>query len=447
MATATGTAGGGGPWWAGSDGVTGGMVRGKLRDLAALYGVQLVTTLLPLLTVPFLARTLGPGTWGALAVAQAFGGLVGLLVDYGFELSATREAARVRDDRERLAELLAGVLGAKALLALAGLGLAGLAGALVPTLREHPALLWASVGWGLAQASGLLWFFQGLERVSKPALLDVGAKVGATAGILLLVRRPEDAWLVPALTGAATLLSAGAALRLAYREVPFRLPTLGSAAGTLRLGWTLFLFRGSAAFYSTASAFLLGLFVPTQAVGYYAGAERIVRAAQGLLAPLSRVLYPRFSRAAGAGVGATRALLPGGLRLMAGAGLGLSLLTWLAAPLLVGVLLGPGFEPAVPVLRALAALPLVIALNIVFGLLWLVPLGHDRAFNGTVAAGALVNAGLIVALVPPYGPLGMAWAVLLTEVAVGAALYALYRRTLRPARPAGTARSPEAVEG
>ena len=77
MATATGTAGGGGPWWAGSDGVTGGMVGGKLRDLAALYGVQLVTTLLPLLTVPFLARTLGPGTWGALAVAQAFGGLVG----------------------------------------------------------------------------------------------------------------------------------------------------------------------------------------------------------------------------------------------------------------------------------------------------------------------------------------------------------------------------------
>ncbi|UBV44315.1 oligosaccharide flippase family protein (plasmid) [Deinococcus taeanensis] len=410
--------------------------RRTARNIAALYGVQIATYLLPLLTVPFLARTLGPQAWGALAVAQAFGGMVGLLIDYGFDLSATREVARVQSDPARRAELLSGVLGARLLMTLIAAALTLLAQAAVPALN-HPLLLWAAVAWGAAQASNLMWYFQGVERVTRVAGLDVAAKVAVTAGILLLIRRPSDAWLVPALTAGAALLSNAWALRLAHRDTPFLWPSWSRALRTLRLGWSMFLFRGSAAFYSTASAFLLGLFVPVGLVGHYAGAERIARAVQGLLTPLNRALYPRFARAAGEGPAATRALLPAGLRLMGGAGAVLSAGTWLAAPLLVGVLLGPGFEPAVPVLRVLAALPLVIGVNMVFGLFWLVPLGHDRAFNLTVALGALLNAALIALLVPASGPLGMAWAVVLTEVLVGGGLYLLYRQTRRPAPARG----------
>ncbi|MVN87156.1 oligosaccharide flippase family protein [Deinococcus sp. HMF7620] len=402
------------------------------RNIAALYGVQLATYLLPLLTVPFLARTLGPQAWGALAIAQAFGGVVCLLVDYGFDLSATREVARAQDQPGRRAELLSGVLGARLLMTLGVAGLTLLAQATVPALHQ-PLLLWAAVAWGAAQAFSLLWYFQGLERLTRVASLDIAAKVAVTAGILLLIRRPADAWLVPALTAGATLLANAYALHLAHRDTPFLRPTWRRSWATLRLGWPLFLFRGSAAFYSTASAFLLGLFVPAGLVGAYAGAERIVRAVQGLLTPLNRALYPRFAQAAEAGPAPLQALLPRGLWLMGGVGAVMSAGTWLAAPLLVALLLGPGFEAAVPVLRALAPLPLVIGVNMVFGLFWLVPLGHDRAFNLTVAGGALLNAALIVALVPGGGPLGMAEAVLLTELLVGVALYLQYRQTLRPA--------------
>ncbi|MFC4637077.1 flippase [Deinococcus hohokamensis] len=410
--------------------------RRTVRNIAALYGVQIATYLLPLLTVPFLARTLGPQAWGALAVAQAFGGMVGLLVDYGFDLSATREVARVQDLPERRAELLSGVLGARVLMGVCVAALTLVAQALVPALHQ-PLLVWAAALWGVAQASNLMWYFQGLERVTRVAGLDVAVKVAVTAGILLLIRRPADAWLVPALTATATLLSNGYALWLAHRDTPFLWPTWRRTRSTLRLGWSMFVFRGSAAFYSTASAFLLGLFVPVGLVGFYAGAERIARAVQGLLTPLNRALYPRFARAAGAGPAAAQALLPRGLWLMGGAGAVMSAGTWLAAPLLVTLLLGPGFEPAVPVLRVLAALPLVIAVNMVFGLFWLVPLGRDRAFNLTVALGAGLNALLIVLLVPGHGPLGMAQAVVLTEVLVGAGLFGLYRQTLRPAPAPG----------
>jgi PST family polysaccharide transporter len=411
---------------------------GLLRNIAALYGVQIATFVLPLITVPFLARTLGPHAWGALAIAQAFGGLVGLLVDYGFDLSGTREVARDRDHPERRAELLAGVLGARLALMAVGVAVTLVAGQIVPALGD-PLLLWAAVAWGAAQALSLMWYFQGLERVTQVAGLDVAAKVAVTAGILLLVRRPADAWLVPALGAGAALVSNAYALWLAHRDTPFYRPTWRGTRHTLRLGWSMFVFRGSAAFYSTASAFLLGLFVPAQLVGYYAGAERIARAAQGLLTPLHRALYPRFARAAGEGRAALRQQLPGGLAVMGGAGLLLSVGTVLAAPLLVGVLLGPGFEASVMVLRVLAVMPVVIGVNMVLGLFWLVPLGLDRAFNLTVAGGALVNAALILLLVPPLGPLGMALAVLGTELLVGLGLYAQYRASRRSRAPRAAA--------
>lgn len=405
--------------------------RAFVQNVVALYGVHAVTYLLPLLTTPFLARTLGPAAWGLLAFTQAFAATLGLVVEYGFDLSATREVARAQSDRVRLAALLGGVTGAKALLALlAALG-ALAAQQLVPAFRAHPALLWAGVLWAMALASNVLWYFQGLERMKLVAVLDVAAKVLATAGIFALVRGPADAWRVPALQGAAALLSTAVAFTLAWRELPLARPRLREVTSALSLGWSMFVFRGSVSFYSTASAFLLGLFVAPQQVGYYAGAERIARALQGLLTPLSRAFYPRFSRAAGAGVEAARPLLAAGFRWMGLAGLGLSLAGLVGAPLMVALLLGSGFEASVPVLRLLAPLPFVIALNMVLGLFWLVPLGFDKAFNATIAGGALLNALLIVMFVPRFGALGMAASVVATEIAVGVRLYVLYRRTLR----------------
>ncbi|ADV65811.1 oligosaccharide flippase family protein [Deinococcus maricopensis] len=408
---------------------------GVLRNIIALYGVHLVTFVLPLLTVPFLARVLGPGAWGAVAFAQAFGALLGLLVEYGFDLAGARAVARDRDNPARLAALLGQITGAKLLLGAAALVIAVIAQQVVPALGAHPALLWASVALGLAQGASPLWFYQGLERLPRVAAVDVTAKAVGTVALLTLVRGPADAWLVPALAAAAATFSAAWGFTQAVRTVGIRTPTPGGIRDALRLGWTMFVFRGSAAFYSSASTFLLGLFVPATLVGYYAGAERLARAAQGLLQPLSRALYPRYSRAAQDGPRALQALLPHGARLMLAAGGALSAALLLGAPLLVRILLGTDFEPATPVLRVLAALPLLIGVNIVLGLFWLVPLGLDGTFNGTVALGALLNAALIVALVPHAGPLGMAVAVIATEVCVFALLARAYRRTRRTPPP------------
>ncbi|GMA13852.1 flippase [Deinococcus metallilatus] len=402
-----------------------------LSNLVALYGVHAATYVLPLLTTPFLARMLGPAALGLLVFAQAFGGLLGMLVQYGFDFSANREVARVRDDPARLADVLADVLSARLLLAVLAACLALIASAFVPMLHAHPALLWASVFWALAQASNMMWYFVGMERAAVASTLDVATKALATVGIFALVRGPADAWWVPVLNGGAALLSSALALRIAHRDVPMLRPSPGRAFAALKSGWSMFLFSAATSISATGSAFLLGLFVEPRLLGYYNGADRIARAFQGVLQPLNRALYPRFNRAAHSSLAEVRALLPTGLRLLGGIGLLLCLMVALGAPLWVRVLLGPEFAPAVPILRVLALLPLVVSINLVLGILWLLPLGLDRAFNTVVIGGTLLNALLIVLLVPTHGLLGMASAVVLGESAVFVGLLVVCRPTLR----------------
>jgi len=407
--------------------------RGLARNVASLYGVQFASYLLPLVTLPYLTRVLGVATWGLVAFAQAFGSYAGAGIEYGFHLSATRAVARNRDSRDELAGLVAGVMGAKAMLAAGAVILAVFLESWIPLFRENPVFLWAAVFWAVGQSFSMLWYYQGFERMRLVAVLDVAGKAAATAGIFILVHHPADGWKVLALQGGGSLLSVTVATALVYREVPFRLPTWRLVSNTLRMGWSMFLFQGSMSLYGAGNAFILGLFASPAAVGIYAGAEKLARALMGLLAPIHQSLYPRLSHLVQHNRPAANRLARSSMFLLTSAGVVLSLAAFLAAPWAVPLILGRSFAASVPVLEILAALPLLDALGTMFGVLWMVPLGLDRQFNRVILAGGVLNLVLAVVLAPRFAQLGMAAAVVATEVFVALALYlTLRRRKLSP---------------
>ncbi|HEX5413581.1 MAG TPA: oligosaccharide flippase family protein [Terriglobia bacterium] len=411
--------------------------RALARNMASLYGVQIANYLLPLVTIPYLTRVLGPSMWGLVAFAQAFGAYASIGIEYGFHLSATRAVAKNRGSVGELANLVAGVVGAKLLLAAGAVIVALCLGSWIPLFHAHPAFLWAAVFWAVAQSFSMLWYYQGIERMRLVALLEVAGKAAATAGIFAIVRHRADGWKVLALQGSGSLLSVVVATVMVYSEIAIILPTWPLVRDTLRMGWSMFLFRGSMSLYGAGNAFILGLFASPAAVGFYAGAERLARALMGLLVPVHQSLYPRLSSLVQHDPAAARRLARSSLFLMSTAGAVLSLAALLGAPWAVPLILGKNFVASVPVLQIMAALPLLDALGTSFGVLWMVPLGLDRQFNLVVMAGGLLNLVLAVVLAPQFAQLGMAAAVVATEVFIVLALYfVLYRRRLSLLVPA-----------
>lgn len=410
------------------------------RNAGSLYAVQLTSFLLPLLAVPYLARILGPEIWGLVVFAQSFALWLGLWVEYGFNLSATREVASGRTERDRVREVVAGVLGAKGLLVIPVL-LIGLIGVFaIPAFRREPLYLWLALLTAVAQGLSPLWYFQGVERMTFPAAVDVAAKTLTVVGIFLIVREPGHGWKVLALQGGWGLLGSGIAIAWMYREVGFAVPRLRNAVASLRMGWTMFLFRGSVSLYTTANAFILGMMAPTGQVAFFGGAEKLTKMLTALLSPVSQAFYPHLSKLADRELDRARVIARISFGLMVGMGLvGAVVLVWLA-PLWIRLVLGPQYGPAVPVLRILAiTVPLVAASN-VLGIQWMLPLRMDRAFNRIIMTAGVVNLVLAVLLVRPYGALGMAAAVVTAEglvtvamgIVVGVAGKGFWRRVPGP---------------
>jgi PST family polysaccharide transporter len=400
------------------------------HNVLALYGVQVGRKLIPLISIPYLARVLGPAGWGTVAFIAAMVELLVICIEFGFNISATREVARNRDNPATLGKVMAGVLGAQACLSTAGILLALAASRFLPLASKRPELLAAGLAYAVAQGFAPLWFFQGLERMRLAAALELSGKIAALVGLFVFVHGPSDDWKVLALTAVAPMLSTTVGLVLAYRTIPVELPSVSSVRNALRMGAPMFLFRSAESLYGVGNVFLLGLFTTPEIVGYFAAAEKIAKAAFGLLNPIREAIFPRLSHLAARGgeeAAAPLARLGAVVMISGGAVLGGGL--FLMAPVATKLLLGGEFAPAVEALRILAILPLLLSITYSVGFQWLLPFGKDAVINQIILAAGLTNVALSFLLARPYLHVGMAWAVVSSEALVAISMVAVVSRT------------------
>ena len=390
-------------------GVIAAVPSGVANNLFALYGLYCSSYLLALVTVPYLSRVLGPATWGMVAAVQSFSLCLLMCVEFGFSLSGTREAARARDDREALRDVLSAVQGAKLLLALLSCGVAPIVGQLLPLFRDHAAAFWWGVIWAVLQGSNLMWFFQGIERMRLVAGLDLAIRVVAVAATFVMVREPADAWRALALQAAASLVSLLVSLGLAWKITGFGFPRPTAVMQALRGGVNTFVPRNASFLYTIGNTFLLGFFARPEVVGFYAGADRICRAITGLLAPASEAVYPRISQIALCSQSRALRLARLSAIVMVSAGVVMGGMLFLFAPWLVRVMLGNGYSAAVEPLRILSILPPLVALRNVLGIHCMLPLDLERQLNAVVVTCGVFNIFLAILLAPRYGGIGMAW--------------------------------------
>ncbi|HRN53509.1 MAG TPA: oligosaccharide flippase family protein, partial [Gemmatimonadaceae bacterium] len=134
------------------------------RNAALLLAANAVSLLAPLITVPYVARVLGPAAWAPVLVAQAAIAWLVMVVDFGFDLSAVRAIA-AEPAADKRAQIVHQVQSAKLLLApIASLALAVIFVSL-PSLRGAWPLFAASLALVWMRGFEPLWYFLGRERV------------------------------------------------------------------------------------------------------------------------------------------------------------------------------------------------------------------------------------------------------------------------------------------
>jgi len=401
------------------------------KNAAALYAVQIAGYVAPLITLPLLARVLGAEEYGRVAFAQSFALWMSLMIEYGFNLSATRDIAKLRADREALARLVASVLGAKGVLVLVTLGLCGAALLLVSAFRERPVYL--AGAWLLSVANGMTpnWYFQGIERLAPAAAVNVFCRFLGVACLFVAIRGPFDGWKVLFIYAATAFLAHGINYAMLYREVEFRVPGAGDIVQGLRDGLGVFIMQLPGSILSVGNTFLLGLLAGPVAVAYYSGADRLIRPVLSLLWPLTVALLPHISSILQVRPDVARRAVVGSLVSTTVAAATGAFVLFFAAPYAVTAFLGPEYEISANVFRVLVLLlPITAAINVV-GYQWLVPLGYERILARVYMAAMLVNLSAAALLVPRLGVMGMACSVVAAESTVLLGAIAWARRLRR----------------
>ncbi len=391
--------------------------RRVLDNIVSLTGIQMVQYLLPLITFPYLTRVLGPANFGKVAFAVAFITYFQLITDYGFNLSATREISINRDDPDRVSHIYSSVMATKTILMCITFTAMVLIVVAVGRFRADLPLYIFTYGLVVGNLLFPVWFFQGVERMRYISILRIVSSLIYTALIFIIVRSPSDYIYVPLITSAGYIAVGVYSQRIVTREfgVEFTLPGIDDIRRQFREGWHLFISTLAISLYTTSNRFILGLLTGPAVVGYYAVAEDITRALQGLVSPISQAIYPYFARVHSEDRRRARLELRKILIIMAIFTFLFTVFVIFSAPTLVILLAGKSYSNSILLLQLMSFLFFIIGVNTVLGLLGMIALGYKKKFSRIILIAGIIHIPLIIALIFFKGAVGAALAVILTE--------------------------------
>ncbi len=380
--------------------------------------------LVPLITLPYLARTLGAQAFGDVALSFAVVTYFMLVTDWGFGWTASQQISRSVGDRDLTTKIFWDTLNAKlliggvSLLALSALTLS------VPMLRAISPLISFAALAIVANIITVNWCLQGLERLDLFASGSVVGKLATVPLILLLVQSPSDAWLSIFIQTGGLVLSGIFSLCLLARLNVVGRPVASLERTWLQIlkSWPNFISAAVANLYTTGNIIILGMLTSSTSVGLYSGADKIRHAAQGVISPIGMAVFPRVSKLMHEDEQSAFRFIR---RLLVTLGLITFLISsclfFLARPL-VELILGHEFLDAIPILQCLAWLPFVVSLSSVFGPQVLLQTGKQKENSRIIVGALLVALATIFPLVAVFGAIGAAISSLITEIFVAVTL-------------------------
>lgn len=403
-------------------------IRQVFKAVPALAALQALQYLVPLLTIPFLMRTLGLERWGEVAQLMALGQLALIVLDYGLHLSATQAAAQQTDNPNALAGLFGAVTAAKLMVGTAALPALLLGSVwLLPVSANDPLLLWALVAAGV-QAHDPLWYFVGTSQAGRITALTIVLRLAAVVVMFVSIRGPEDAWIYFATQAAAWLTVFGGAFWIVRRQTGLTARHCTGFRKILSDGRSIFqLYLGSSSF-DYLVPLVLGAVANPVAVGLFVASEKVARAAASLLSAFRTALFPQMSRLMALSQQDAARLFQWSILRIGGLAAAGSVMLYISADLLVPMLLGNTAIAASPLLRILSPLPLLITLNSLIGVQWLIPAGRTEALRNIYLGAGGIRLLLCALLGMSLGAAGAAWATLIGELCVLVACLLYLRR-------------------
>lgn len=396
------------------------------RTVFANFGylslLQVAGYVFPLISMPYLARVIGADGFGKIAFASAIVVWIQTISDWGFNLTATRDVAQNRDNKELVSRIFSNVLWARSVLTLLSGIILLLVVLLVPYLRENADIIFVTF---LLVPGYILfpeWFFQAIEKMKYTTFFNLFLKLVFTVAVFVFIHKREDYLMQPLLTTIGYLLCGIGALYLIFKKWGYSLykPQWGEIFKTIRNSTDVFINNLMPNLYNSFSVMLLGFFGGSTANGIYDGGNRFPSIFYQFQSVLSRAFYPFLSRRPDkhsfyAKLNIVSALVG-------------SVILVLISPLIIKIMLGDEFEKSVVVMQILSFSVVFLAMGYTYGTNFLIINHKEKPLRNLTFISSIVGMCVSVPLVYYFSYIGVAVTVLLCRGLLGVGSYVLAKR-------------------
>ena len=397
----------------------------------AAYNVayRMFSVFLPLVTAPYLSRTVGTDGVGLYSLAWSVSYVFCLVGMLGLNDYGVRTIAQVRDDRKELDRTFSAIWQMQLLVA--GATLAAWFGYVFLVAGEEKTIAFHLTMMSVSCLVSLDWCLMGLDIFKPIALRNTFVKLAAAACVFLFVKRKEDLWIYGFVWSLSTLvgnLMSAASLRgkVKYTRVPLResLRHLGPCA-------VLFISVLAVNVYRTMDKVMVSTIAGVDENGLYENAEKIIYCLSGFISAIGTVMMPKVAHMQQMGekeriarhIDRSMELIVCMVSAMA---FGVAAVADRFAPLFYG----ENFRYSGTLMAPLAFTLIMIGFANVIRTQVVLPQKRDHIFVKSVCAGAVVNLAANACLIPSLGSMGAVIGTLMAEMTVPVVQFWILRKEL-----------------
>jgi O-antigen/teichoic acid export membrane protein len=405
----------------------------EFRDSFYLILLQGVNQLLPLIVMPYLMIKLGTYGYGHVGYSLSVIQYMIIIVDFGFNFSATKKIAIVGDNRVKRSRIFWATVAAKTFLLTIAMLIMLILITCVGTFRLYRTAIIATVPMLIGSTYTFMWLYQGIGKIRLFSILNTISKITLLPLIFIYVKTPDDYVVAAFLQSAVFLFTAIASgIHIYYKKwIIKQRPTMRDIKNEISDSFPLFLSSASTSVYTQLTVVIIGFFCATETVGLYTSAERIMRAACFVLyTPLSQVYFPKISALASKNRAEAKNMFKRAKIII------MSVMTLVCVALLVcgkwgPVILGSDYNGIDKYLTIFAFVPFAIGFGGIYGQMGLIALGNKytiRSFRNTYFTAAVFSICATLSVTPIFYAYGACFVTAATEIIVALLMYYKYKK-------------------
>lgn len=387
------------------------------RTLIANFGylslLQLASYFFPLITMPYLARVIGPEGFGKIAFAGAIIVWCQTISDWGFNYTATRDVAKNRDDKEKVSEIFSNVLWSRLVLTLISFIGLFLLVCFIPKFKENALVIFVTFLLIPGHIMFPDWFFQAIERMKYITILNLLSKTFFTIAIFIFIKDKSDYIIQPLLTSCGFVISGIVAMYYILIKWDYKLkkPSLRKIFQTIKESTDVFINNLMPTFYNAFSITLLGFVGGDVANGLYESGTKFTDMFYRILGIFSRTFFPFLSRRIDKHTVYAK--------LNIGTSIIFTVILILSAPILVKIFYTEEFVNAVDVIRITSLSLIFLAIGNVYGTNYLIILNKEKQLRNITFICSVIGFALSFPLIYRYEIIGAALVVTFTRGLLG----------------------------